>query len=140
MKLRQNIQLIEGPINIIPFVNILFLLLIFFALTSNFVFQPGVKIDLPQGGMFGTFNLRHMITVTGHQPPLFFFNDQIVTRDMLNKKLQQIAAQEPGTTIILKADSQTPYALTMDLTQQILKCGLSVSLATDNHENPRSSF
>ncbi len=35
-------------INITPLVDVLFILIIFFAVTSTFLEQPGVKLDLPK--------------------------------------------------------------------------------------------
>ena len=50
MRFKRHMELEHGlkQIDIIPLINIVFLLLIFFMLTSSFVIQPGVRVNVPR--------------------------------------------------------------------------------------------
>ncbi|MBU3912097.1 MAG: biopolymer transporter ExbD, partial [Candidatus Omnitrophica bacterium] len=48
MRLKRHVQFEKGHLDIAPLIDCVFLLLIFFLLTSNFIFQPGIKINLPK--------------------------------------------------------------------------------------------
>ena len=48
MKVRTSARVLRGPLDVAPLVDVILLLLIFFLLTSSFVFQPGIVVD-PRG-------------------------------------------------------------------------------------------
>jgi len=50
MKFKGRLELEQGlkAIDIAPLINVVFLLLIFFMLTSSFLLQPGIKVNLPK--------------------------------------------------------------------------------------------
>ena len=47
MIFKRSVTLEKGQLDIAPLIDVIFLLLIFFMLTSSFIFQPGIKVDLP---------------------------------------------------------------------------------------------
>ena len=50
MSLRRN-KIIRGALDITPLVDLVFLLIIFFLLSTTFRITPGIKIDLPQASI-----------------------------------------------------------------------------------------
>ena len=48
MRFKRRIFLEKGKLDIAPLIDVIFLLLVFFMLTSSFIFQPGIKINLPK--------------------------------------------------------------------------------------------
>jgi len=132
MKLRRNVHLLRGPIDLAPLIDVVLLLLIFFILSSSFVLQPGVKITTPStmDGSRGVTNVRHILAITAADPPLIFFNDQISSRDKLSEQFQEIAAQGGVSSLVIKADRQVPYGTVVDIMNQALAAGLSVVVAT----------
>ena len=80
----------------------MFLLLIFFMLTSNFVVQPGIKVNLPKAISSEVIRSENLIvTLTGQD--LLFLNNQPITVRELVPQIQQ-AAQD-NKTVLLKADT-----------------------------------
>ena len=47
MKLTRNLKFNPALFGVIPLVNVLFLVVFFFALSSRFVLQPGMAVTLP---------------------------------------------------------------------------------------------
>lgn len=131
MKLRSTVKIARGQlIDVAPLVDVILLLLIFFMLTSSFVFQPGVKVDLPIGGTSGSVSTRYIIAVSSQDPPQIFFNDQLVTLEQLRTDLRKISRTELNAALILKADVHVPHGLVVDLLNMALAEGLSVIIAT----------
>lgn len=130
MKLRRSIQHLHGPIDAAPMVNVILLLLIFFLLTSSFVFQPGIKIDLPKGPSMGGVNTRYIIAIADQNPPLIFFNDQVVTMESLDKQLRAIARSENNAAVILRADKNVRHETVVQVMNLAMNDGLSVVIAT----------
>ena len=48
MKFSRRYSIVKGELNIAPLIDVVFLQLIYFMLTSSFIMQPGLKINLPQ--------------------------------------------------------------------------------------------
>ncbi|MCK4248214.1 MAG: biopolymer transporter ExbD, partial [Candidatus Omnitrophica bacterium] len=48
MIFKGKMEIEKGRLDITPLVDVIFLLIIFFMLTSSFISQPGIKINLPK--------------------------------------------------------------------------------------------
>ena len=104
MKLtRKKEKVLEESINLIPMINIIFLLLIFFLLTG--VVQKKNKLDIviPESihGVKSTLNKKSVI-ISIDDEGSYFFNDEKVSIRNFNK---QILSNE--TNIIINIDQKT---------------------------------
>lgn len=130
MKLTRTTNYRFGWIGIVPLIDVVFLLLFFFLLSSTFVLQPGISVSLP----FSRFTLgpqinQQIISITGGGTPVIYFRDQKVSLDQLGPLLD--TARSEGRPIIIKADRFTPYELVVAVTNAALEHGISsVALAT----------
>jgi biopolymer transport protein ExbD len=130
MKLTRTSTISLGWLYVFPLLDIVFLLIFFFLLSSNFVLQPGIAISVP----FSKFTLgpqldQQIISITGGAAPAIYFRDQRVDLDQLGVELN--AAKRAGRSIIIKADRQSSYELVMAVTNLALEHGItSVALAT----------
>jgi len=130
MKLTRTTNYRFGWLGIVPLIDVVFLLLFFFLLSSTFVLQPGISISLP----FSRFTLgpqinQQIISITGGAAPVIYFRDQKVSLDQLGPLLD--TARSEGRPIIIKADRFTPYELVVAVTNAALEHGISsVALAT----------
>ena len=130
MKLTRTTNYHFGWLGTVPLINVVFLLLFFFLLSSTFVLQPGISVSLP----FSRFTLgpqinQQIISITGGAVPVIYFRDQKVSLDQLGPLLD--TARSEGRPIIIKADRFTPYELVVAVTNAALEHGISsVALAT----------
>jgi biopolymer transport protein ExbD len=130
MKLSRTKDFNFGWLMVVPAIDILFLLIFFLMLSSNFILQPGIAVSLP----FSHFTLSpqqniQIISITGGSVPAIYFRDQKTTVEKLGPLLD--AAKRENRSIIVKADRYTPYDLVVAVTNAALDHGItSVSLAT----------
>jgi biopolymer transport protein ExbD len=130
MKLTRTTNYRFEWLGIVPLIDVVFLLLFFFLLSSTFVLQPGISVSLP----FSRFTLgpqinQQIISITGGAAPVIYFRDQKVSLDQLGPLLD--TARSEGRPIIIKADRFTPYELVVAVTNAALEHGISsVALAT----------
>jgi biopolymer transport protein ExbD len=130
MKLSRTKEFNFGWLMVVPAVDIVFLLIFFLMLSSNFILQPGISVSLP----FSQFMLApqqnvQIISITGGAAPAIYFRDQKTTLDKLGPLLD--AAKRENRSIIIKADRFTPYDLVVAVTNATLAHGInSVALAT----------
>jgi biopolymer transport protein ExbD len=144
MKLKQHIHLLRGPMDLTPMMDVVLLLLIFFMLSSSFILQPGIRVDLPRstwgkGATADQLVISVMLepervdAATGFvakRQPYIFFNDQIMTFDNLQTAVAQVARKRPNQSLVLKADQATSMGLLVDIMNMAMKNGLSVVIAT----------
>jgi biopolymer transport protein ExbD len=122
--LTRRLQPLRGLVDLAPIVNVVLLLLCFFLLSSSFVLQPGIKVDLPRSTLdVGTPSSRLIVAVTLapqqfdnngaplKREPVLYFNDQIVTLDGLHAALDRLPSSRITPSLVVKADKDVPLDL-----------------------------
>jgi len=110
-------------INITSLIDVLFLLLIFFIVSSTFLEQPGMKLDLPETSR------REAVKLEGYTLFIMtdgsmFLNEESVNLDNLPDKLEAIASSLDEQGLILKADETTRYGLVVEVLDIIKSKGI----------------
>ncbi len=108
MKLPRNAKIFRGQLDAAPFAGVVFLLLIFLALNSRLVFDPGVKIELPEvrGPLSGTLNPTVIVAVDA--AGLLHYDGQNITEEKLLARLQALRTNAAGPiTLEILADKSS---------------------------------
>src|SRR5438128_2097854 len=129
MKLSRTKEYHFGWLSVIPMLDIVFLLIFFLLLSSNFILQPGISVSVPLSRFtLGPQINPQIISITGGAVPAIYFRDQKISLEQLGPLLD--AAKKEGRPIVIKADRLTPYELVVAVTNAALEHGISsVSLA-----------
>jgi len=83
--------------------DIVFLLLIFFLLSSSFVVQSGIKIQLPKSIAAEQETLRQIV-VTVTEKGVIYLNDKQVGAETLGGQLAPLLERDRDKVVIIKAD------------------------------------
>ena len=131
MKLTRTLKFNPAIISLIPLVNVCFLVVIFFALSSRFMLQPGLAVTLP----ISSYTLTPqddapLVSITAAPVAAIYFRDEKVTLDELRARLAGGRAR--GRSLIVKADRSTPYDTLVQVMNAGLSQGFSIVLATDS--------
>lgn len=128
MRFKRQLVIEKGMIDLTPLVNVFFLLLIFFVFTSSFIFQPGIKVNLPKAVTSDVVQEENVvITVTADDR--IYLNDRPVARDELTSNLKLIASQK--ASLLIKADSRSSLGIVVDIWDMCRNEGVpQVSIAT----------
>jgi biopolymer transport protein ExbD len=125
MRFQTHCKIVKGPIDSVPLVNVVFLLLIFLALNSPLVLQPGIgMVELQESGVPSSASFQGMV-VTVTRDNLIFFNNQLTTLDSLRKSLRMAAGQFPRQELIIKADRQVPHGTVVQVMSLALEAGIT---------------
>jgi biopolymer transport protein ExbD len=130
MIFKTHCPIAKGLMDPAPLVNVVFLLLLFFMLSSMYVQQPGHLVDLPTSSTptVGSFQSL-VVTVTSKN--LLFFNNQPTTLADLQKALREEARRTPNQELIIKADKQVPHGTVVEIMNIAFKAGVhGINLAT----------
>ena len=113
----------------IPLIDVMFNLLFFFMLTSNFVFQPGIKVRLPKAITSEVLSSESVvISITGQD--LLFLNDQPITIADLTAHLRQAARE--NRSLLLKADTNASLGRVVEIWDLCRELGIAqINIATN---------
>ncbi len=120
---------IKDTLNITPLIDIVFLLLIFFMLSSHFVTQPGLKITLPTA-VTAKLHSEEDIIVFITEDNKLILNGKEVVLDKLRAELEIKLDKAGKKTVVIKADAKVDLGLAvkvMDRAKQAKAEGLVIS-------------
>jgi biopolymer transport protein ExbD len=129
MKLIRSVHLNPFLIFLIPLVDLCFLLLLLFLVSSTFLLHPGISVNLP----FSKFTLGPqknplIVSITAGPYPLVYYRDQQIGPEELARRLEE--DRSPDRSIIIQADRLTPQGSVVEIMNLCLENGYSVVLAT----------
>jgi len=131
MRLRQRrrLELEKGQLDIAPLIDVIFLLLIFFMLTSSFIFQPGIKINLPKAVTSEVLHEQNVvITITSQN--LIYLRKKAVTSNELTRRLKEVAKE--NKPLLIKADRKASLGRVVEVWDICRASGISkVNIATN---------
>jgi len=111
---------VSTRLNIAPLIDVVFLLLIFFMLSSHFVTQPGIKITLPSA-VTARLHPEEDIIISITEDSNLYLNERLVTLENLLEQLKIEIAKTEKKTVIIKADEKIDLGLAvkvMDLARE----------------------
>lgn len=109
--------------------DLVFLLLIFFMLTSTLVTSSALDVILPKSKAQSVN--KASITVTIDANLKVSVNDAVVPMDQLELQLLSLASQDPERLVILRADESVPTGETVRIMDIAYRNRLKLVLATD---------
>ena len=128
MKFKKRLNIESGQLDLTPLVNVFFLLLIFFMFTSSFIFQPGIRVDLPKA-VTSEIVQQEIATIIIAKDNKIYLDDREITPEELNSKLGMIAKQKMG--LLVKADAGASHGRIVEVWDMCRSQGVSqVNIAT----------
>ncbi len=126
----------DTNLNIAPLIDIVFLLLIFFVLSSHFVSNKGFKVKLPKAVSAQT-KKNEQATIFIDKEGGIFLNDSEIKFDQLKSLIRSELNKTNSRTVVIKADEDVSLGLAvkvMDIAKEANADGLVISTKTANDE------
>ena len=119
-----------AEINIIPFVDVVLVLLLIFMLTAPMMYR-GIDVNLPKSsGKPTAIEERMVLTVTRDRG--FFLNDRPVAVTALEGQLREAFRNRPEKVLYLKADAGLVYGAVVEAMDRARKAGVErVGMVTE---------
>jgi len=116
-------------INVTSLIDVMFLLLIFFMVTSTFKNQPAINLVLPRSSTATeTVDMPTILFLTADG--VVYMNDRAVARDELPTLLEQLQASSGDDRMVLRADESATHGDVVELIDIIKASGFtSVSMS-----------
>jgi len=121
----------DTRIDLTPLVDTVFLLLIFFMLSSAFVITPGIKVELPKAAYERVFREKKEIRVSITRKNRIYVDRKRVNLKELEKIFRERAKRAPQTMVIIRADSRALHGKVVEVMDLAKSAGLSkLAIAT----------
>lgn len=132
MRFKRRVELEHGLshiIDIAPLIDIIFQLLIFFMLTSSFIMQPGIKVNLPKAVTSDIMEENNVVIVISGEG-VIYVNRSVFTIDELKVYISKKKLH--SKPIIIKSDKRTALGRVVEVWDLCREMGISrVNIATN---------
>lgn len=129
MRFRRNRKPVMG-IEITPLIDVVFLLLIFFMLSTTFVSQPGIKVDLPQASVRPEATKPETLEVILTADHRLYLNGSELAPKALKERLALSKGGEKRQ-VIIRADGAAQHKMVVFVMDAAHQAGISkLSVAT----------
>jgi biopolymer transport protein ExbD len=111
MRIQDHRAFDEPEINLIPLIDVILVLIIFFVVTTTFDARSVLKLQLPQA-TGETNDTQQALSVLVNADGRFFVDDREVLRDDLESlkiTLGEVAGDDRDRPVLLRADARTPH-------------------------------
>lgn len=128
MEFREKKEKESLSINITSLVDILFILLIFVLVSTTFLEQPALKIELPKAKSAGLENIQEL-AVSISKGGEIYFNNRTVNKKELEYGLQLEMKKDTKIPVVLRADKDVPYGLVIEIMDIMRSAGVKKLVA-----------
>ncbi len=132
----------ESPdVNLTPLIDVVFLLLIFFMVSTTFKKDTEIKVDLPEASAKAVKHDKKVFEIVVDAKGRYYLNnkEQLVNQQI--RTMKQILLKHLGKNsekpLIIRADSKTPHGavvLVMDAARQLGILNLSIATTQAKQE------
>lgn len=115
----------EPDVNLTPMIDVVFLLLLFFMVSTSFIHESSLQVNLPEATGKPLSEQTEPINIVIQGDGQFLINNETladVTTQNLSDRLKQIAGHNADPHIIISADASAEYqqiVTAMDTAQQL---------------------
>ena len=110
--------------NIIPLIDVLLVLLIFFMASSSFVSSGGFNVSLPKAQTKLADAPVEPLTVTLTASGQIALGSSILSRDQLREEFAAAAKRDPKPTLIVRADERVEHGAVVKVLDEAKASGL----------------
>jgi biopolymer transport protein ExbD len=121
----------EATIDMGPLIDMVFILLIFFVVTTNFNRQTGVDVSKPKASSAISQGAKTILVGVARDGTIHLYGRQ-VSAERLHMLVQQEIVKNPETSVVIIADTEAAVGITVSVMDQCILAGAQkVSIAAD---------
>jgi biopolymer transport protein ExbD len=120
-----------------PLIDMVFLLLIFFVLSSQFVSQKGFKVKLPKAANAQIQKNKDVTVVISKEGQILLGGKEVLLKDLKGAVFFGLKGAS-SKALVIKADEGVPLGLVvkvMDVAKEVNVEGLVISTQSSDHES-----
>jgi biopolymer transport protein ExbD len=121
----------EDDVNVTPLLDIVFIMLIFFIVTSTFIKEPGIDPERPIATT--QIDLRQVsVLVAISENDEIYINNEEVDISEVRYRVEELRRETPKGAAVIQADRGSKSRLLLEVLQEVKDAGISnVSISTE---------
>jgi biopolymer transport protein ExbD len=124
---RQNEE--ESNIDITPMLDIVFIMLIFFVVTTSFVKESGIDVNRPTASTSERKETGNILVAISNDNNVWI-DKRRIDPDAIRPNIERLHAENPEGAVVIQADKQSTSGLLVKVMDQIRLAGISnISIA-----------
>ena len=122
-------------INVTPLMDIVFIMLIFFIVTSTFVKEPGVDVQRPEAQTAKVRKLASiLVAITADNE--IWINKEKVELDQVKINVESLKQENPKGTAVVQVDAKADSRYLVEVVDQIRAAGVEdVAVSTEDRSS-----
>lgn len=114
-----------------PLIDVMFLLTIFFMLTSTIIKTSSINVNLPKS-ITSDSQPKTQIVITISKDGKIFLNDYPISINDISPTIKRITVKDPSVPVIIRGDKDLPYQIIIDIMDKVRLGGATeVSLSVE---------
>ena len=124
----------DGPIseiNVVPFIDIILVVLIIFMVTTPFIMKPSINVDLPKASS-GAKTTPSQLDITMDSTGKVLLNGKVVEDSKISQYILRMVLKDPETQAVISADKDVPHGKVVNVIDIIKTSGIKkIAIAID---------
>ena len=121
----------EDDINITPMLDVVFILLIFFIVTANFIKEPGLEVNRPDAETSSIQENAAILIAIGATGDIWIDGRRVDVRQV-KANITKLLADNPQGTVVIQADERATADAIIKVMDQSRDAGVyAISLASE---------
>lgn len=122
----------EAAIDLTPMLDVVFIMLIFFIVTTSFVKEAGIDVNRPKAAK-ATGKPTATIFVAIRANGEVWLDKRAVDVERVGAQIEKMLAESPTDTVIVQADKEAKHGVVVSVMDQIKLAGIEkISIAAEN--------
>ena len=121
----------EDELNLTPMLDVVFILLIFFIVTANFIKEPGLEVNRPDAETSTIQENAAILIAIGNNDDIWIDGRRIDVRQVKDN-VTKLLAENPQWSVVIQADEQASADAIIKVMDQSRDAGVyAISLASE---------
>jgi len=110
-------------LNLTSLIDVLFILIIFFTVSSTFLEQPGIQLQLPEAETSETHTVQKVVIYINKEGTIYVNDDSVSLENMI-ESVQQLVSAQTDKSVVLQADSEISHGFIIRIMDRLRKNGI----------------
>ncbi|RUO19345.1 biopolymer transporter ExbD [Aliidiomarina iranensis] len=122
----------EATLDMTPMLDIVFIMLIFFIVTTSFVKEAGIDVNRPEASQ-ATQKPSANIFIAIRENGEVWMDRRQVDVERVAANLERLLAEQPTDMVVIQADEGARHGVVVEVMDQVKEAGIAqISIAAEN--------
>ncbi len=116
----------EAKVDLIPMIDVIFQLVVFFMVSSTFIITPGISLEFPDSTTAEPVVMTNLIVTIVSEDELYL-NDELSSVSSLSEMLGSLpgSSSEEIQNVVIEGDRRASYSLMVDVLDVLRESGFT---------------